>query len=69
MVVENPYSTLHHLHNNFLKEPTLIDHNRQERGDYFVKPTGYWFFNCEPTQGYSYQKPMCIRNVARNIRL
>ena len=25
------------------------------RGDYFTKPTGYWFFNCEPTYGYSYQ--------------
>lgn len=20
------------------------------------KPTGYWYFNCEPTYGYSYQK-------------
>lgn len=63
MVVENPYSTLHYLHNNFLKEPTLIDHNRQERGDYFVKPTGYWFFNCEPTQGYSYQKPKETKTI------
>jgi hypothetical protein len=25
------------------------------RGDYFVKPTGYWYFNCEPTFGFSYQ--------------
>ena len=57
IVIENPYSTLHYLHNNFLKEPSIIDHNRQERGDYFVKPTGYWFFNFNPTCGYSYQKP------------
>jgi hypothetical protein len=26
-----------------------------ERGDYFRKPTAYWFFNCEPTHGFSRQ--------------
>ena len=26
------------------------------RGDYYVKPTGYWFWNCEPTYGESYIK-------------
>lgn len=57
LIIENPYSTLHYLHNNFLKEPAIIDHNRQRRGDYFVKPTGYWFFNCKPTFGESFQKP------------
>ena len=25
------------------------------RGDYFVKPTAYWFFNCVPTYGESFQ--------------
>lgn len=55
LIVENPYSTLHYLHNNFLKEPSVFDTNRLLRGDYFKKPTGYWFFNCEPTYGESYQ--------------
>ena len=55
IIFENPYTTQHYLHNNFFKEPTIIDKNRMLRGDYFVKPTGYWFFNCEPTQGFSYQ--------------
>lgn len=55
IVVENPYSSLHYLCNNFFKNPTIIDKNRMLRGDYFVKPTGYWFFNCEPTFGMSYQ--------------
>lgn len=31
------------------------DKNRMERGDYFKKPTGYWYFNCVPTYGESYQ--------------
>lgn len=58
IVIENPFSPLHFLHNNFLQEPSIIDHDRRRRGDYFKKPTGYWFFNCEPTQGYSFQKPL-----------
>lgn len=58
IIIENPFSSLHYLHNNFLKEPSIIDSDRTRRGDYFKKPTGYWFFNCEPTQGYSFQKPL-----------
>lgn len=57
VVVENPFSELHYLHNNFLQEPSFVDKDRTRRGDYFKKPTGYWFFNCAPTIGYSYQKP------------
>lgn len=55
LVIENPYSSQHYLHNNFLKEPSVIDIDRTRRGDYFKKPTGYWFFNCEPGHGMSYQ--------------
>lgn len=66
MIFENPYSSQHYLHNNFLKEPSIIDKNRMLRGDYFVKPTGYWFLNCEPTYGRSYQndkKQKTIRSL------
>ena len=57
LIIENPYSPLHYLCNNFFKAPDVFDKDRQRRGDYFRKPTGYWFFNCVPTIGYSYQKP------------
>lgn len=63
LVIENPYSTLHYLHNNFFKHPSIIDKNRMLRGDYFVKPTGYWFFNCEPTFGMSYQNDKKKKSV------
>ena len=63
IVIENPYSTLHYLYNNFLKNPTIVDKNRTMRGDYFVKPTGYWFFNCEPNCGYSIQKDKEQKNI------
>lgn len=54
MIFENPI-TGSFLNNFFLKSPTIRDMNRMERGDYYVKPTGYWFWNCEPTYGKSYQ--------------
>lgn len=68
IVFENPYSSQHFLHNNFLGPPTILDSNRLLRGDYFQKPTGYWFFNCEPTYGESYQndkEPKQIFNMKR----
>ena len=37
------------------KKPDVVDMNRMLRGDYFMKPTAYWFFNCQPTYGQSYQ--------------
>jgi hypothetical protein len=55
IIFENPFSSQHFLHNNFFGPPTVLDNNRLLRGDYFQKPTGYWFFNCEPTYGESYQ--------------
>ena len=63
LVVENPYDTRHYLYNNFPYKPALIDKNRQRRGDYFVKPTQYWFINSAPTCGYSYQKPKKTKTV------
>lgn len=58
LIFENPYSMNTYLKQNvFLKEPSVIDNNRTLRGDYFVKPTAYWFFNCEPTYGESLQNP------------
>ena len=63
IIIENPYSPLHYLCNNFFKAPDVFDKDRQRRGDYFRKPTGYWFFNCTPTIGYSYQKPKERKNV------
>lgn len=54
MIFENPI-TGSFLNNYFLKPPTIKDNNRMLRGDYYVKPTGYWYWNCEPTYGRSYQ--------------
>ena len=58
LIFENPWAMNTYLKQNvFLKEPTIIDMDRTRRGDYYTKPTAYWFFNCEPTNGMSLQKP------------
>lgn len=71
MVVENPYSPFHFLNNNFLMSPSLIDRNRQLRGDYFVKPTQYWFVGFEPTHGCTKTRPkkiMTVENCKKGIK-
>ena len=57
MIVENPYSGQHYLilSQNFVMPPTIIDHNRMLRGDYYEKPTAYWFIKCKPTEGFTMQ--------------
>ena len=55
MIFENPWSEQTYLKANFLKTPDVVDANRMERGDYYKKPTAYWFWNCKPTKGFSYQ--------------
>lgn len=56
LIIENPYSELGYLTGiqNFPK-PQIIDRDRTRRGDYFVKPTAFWFLNCEPTEGFTYE--------------
>lgn len=52
MIIENPATKPHFLlfETNFIK-PTYIDTDRRRRGDYFRKPTAYWYIGCEPTEG------------------
>ena len=56
MIMENPWSEQTYLKANFIYPPTMVDNDRSLRGDYFKKPTAYWFVNCEPTYGRSIQK-------------
>ena len=49
MIVENPWNEQTFLKANFVMPPTLVDKNRMQRGDYFIKPTAYFFINAQPT--------------------
>lgn len=57
IIIENQWNTsqMTYLQNNF-PEPTLIDKNRSLRGDYFVKATAYWYFNCKETYRFTLQR-------------
>lgn len=65
LIIENPWSSngANYLKDNFFKNPDLIDNNRTLRGDFFVKPTAYWFFNCEHTNGFTLQPNHNIKKV------
>ena len=47
MIVENPYFQ-HYLTTYFPIKPAVIDKDRTKNGDYYRKPTQYWFINCKP---------------------
>ncbi len=49
LIIENPYSTTHYLVKYWAIPAKIIDMNRRERGDYYTKPTQYWFIGCEPS--------------------
>lgn len=50
LIIENPYSTTHYLVKYWAIPAKIIDMDRTIRGDYYKKPTQYWFINCEPKQ-------------------
>lgn len=56
IIIENPYTQPHYLTNNFVVPPAVIDMDRSMRGDFRRKPTQYFYFNCKPTCGESYQQ-------------
>jgi hypothetical protein len=56
LIMENPWAEQTFLKANFILPPAIVDKNRMLRGDYYVKPTAYWYINCEPTSGKSFQE-------------
>lgn len=61
LVIENPATQPHYLNMYFPLQPKVIDNNRNEHGDYFKKPTQYWFINFEPQNNFIFE-PMSIRS-------
>ena len=55
MIVENPYTQPHYLTMFFPVRPQLIDKDRTYNGDYYKKPTQFWFLNCEPEQNMFFE--------------
>lgn len=72
LIIENPYSTTHHLRVYWCIRPKLIDKNRKDRGDYFNKPTQYWFINCEPKNNLIFEattiNALPVKNAISDIK-
>lgn len=55
LVIENPKSTPHYLNRYWCLKPKIIDTDRTLSGDYYKKPTQYWFVNFEPYQNIVFE--------------
>lgn len=64
LIVENPYASQHFLVGNFPYKSTVIDFNRRLRGDYYKKPTQFWFINCSSSNLCSIQTNKFRRTIA-----
>ncbi|MCK9576719.1 MAG: hypothetical protein M0R51_12420 [Clostridia bacterium] len=56
MVFENPYRGSYLLKRSEIKKPDIIIKDRRVLGDTHIKPTGFWFYNFEPTYMSEYTK-------------
>ena len=55
LVIENPYSEQHYLTRYWCLKPKYIDYDRRRTGDYYKKPTQYYFINCEPKHNFIFE--------------
>lgn len=55
MVIENPANQPHYLSKHWCLSPKIIDKDRRENGDWFKKPTQYWFINFEPYNNFVFE--------------
>lgn len=60
MIVENPATQPHYLTQFFPVKPKVIDKDRTKNGDYYRKPTQYWFVNCEPESNVVFEPIECV---------
>lgn len=49
LIIENPYTPPHYLTTYWCIKPSVIDRDRTNNGDYYKKPTQYFFINCKPS--------------------
>lgn len=64
LIIENPRGTQHYLNRYWCIEPKIIDTDRSLEGDYYKKPTQYWFINCEPKNNFIFE-PLTLVPIKR----
>lgn len=65
LIIENPYGQ-NYLEKFFPIKSKVKDLDRSKNGDYFKKPTQYWFINCEPKNNLLFE-PRILRNNLKKI--
>ena len=59
LIIENPYSPPysqpHYLQRYFPIKPAVVDLDRTQNGDYYKKPTQFFFINCKPTNNIIFE--------------
>ena len=55
LIIENPWADRHYLKNYWCLKPAVVDKNRKLNGDYYKKPTQYFFVGCEPEQNFLFE--------------
>lgn len=71
VVIENPYVQPHYLSTYWCIKPSIIDRDRTENGDYYKKPTQYWFIGFTPKnnlvfEALDYVEPKKIGNLKKD---
>ena len=54
LIIENPHGGGHYLNRYWCIKPSIIDRNRSLHGDYYKKPTQYWFINTKPSNNLEF---------------
>lgn len=55
MIIENPYTQPHYLTTYWCIRPKLIDKDRTVNGDFYKKPTQYFFIGFEPKNNFLFE--------------
>lgn len=55
IIIENPYTAPHYLTMYWPIKPAVIDKDRTKRGDYYKKPTQYFFINRQPKNNFIWE--------------
>ena len=66
LIIENPYSSTHYLVKYWALPYTLLDEDRRKMGDYFEKPTQYWFINCKPKNNLIFEPIQYVKQKSCN---
>lgn len=67
LIIENPYSTTHYLTQYWAIPYTILDKDRTQNGDYYEKPTQYWFINCEPKNNLIFEPLEYVEKKLVNV--